>query len=60
MKKQLPSRLNRKFNVWYDHGRQKGGNLVDFGISFHKCTVSELLQKLEQKNSLSFHQQKPL
>lgn len=48
-------KVNRKFNVWYDHGLQKGGNLVDFGILFHRCTVSELLQKLEQGNSLSFH-----
>jgi len=48
-------KVNRKFNVWYDHGLQKGGNMVDFGILFHRCTVNELLQKLEQGNSLSFH-----
>ena len=48
-------KVNRKFNVWYDHGLQKGGNLVDFGILFHRCTVYELLHKLEQGNSLSFH-----
>ena len=47
-------KVNRKFNVWYDHGLQKGGNLVDFGILFHRCTVNELLQKLVQGNSLSF------
>jgi len=53
-------KVNRKFNVWYDHGQQKGGNLVDFGISFHNCTVSELFQKSEQKNSFPFHQPKQL
>jgi hypothetical protein len=53
-------KVNRKFNVWYDHGQQKGGNLIDFGISFHNCTVSELLQKLEQQSPLSFHQPKQL
>ncbi|MEO8174128.1 MAG: toprim domain-containing protein [Sediminibacterium sp.] len=52
-------KVNRKFNVWYDHGLQKGGNLVDFGILFHRCTVVELLQKLEQQNSLSFHRPIP-
>ncbi|MDP1973965.1 MAG: CHC2 zinc finger domain-containing protein, partial [Sediminibacterium sp.] len=39
-------KVNRKLNVWYDHGLQQGGNLVDFGILFYKCTVSELMQKL--------------
>ena len=53
-------KINRKFNVWYDHGQQKGGNMVDFGISFHNCTVSELLQKLEQQSNLSFHKPKQL
>ncbi len=52
-------KVNRKFNVWYDHGMQEGGNLVDFGILFHHCTVAEVLQKLAKQNSLSFHQPKP-
>jgi hypothetical protein len=47
-------KVNRKLNVWYDHGLQQGGNLVDFGILFHKCTVGELLQRLEQENPFSF------
>lgn len=53
----IPSfKVKRRFNVWYDHGIQKGGNLIDFGVLFHRCTVAELLQKLEQPNILSFHQ----
>ncbi|MES2331290.1 MAG: toprim domain-containing protein [Bacteroidota bacterium] len=48
-------KVNRKFNVWYDHGIQKGGNLVDFGILFHQCNVEELLIRISQQNSLSFH-----
>ena len=48
-------KVNRKFNVWYDHGIQKGGNLVDFGILFHCCTVGEFLQILAQQNNLSLH-----
>ena len=53
-------KVNRKFNVWYDHGLQKGGNLIDFGILFHECSVSELLQKIERKNTFSSHQQNHL
>jgi hypothetical protein len=52
-------KVNRKFNVWYDHGIQKGGNLVDFGLLFHKCSIDELLSKISQRNSLSFHQPFP-
>jgi hypothetical protein len=53
-------KINRKLNVWYDHSLQKGGNLVDFGILFHRCSISELLQKLGQQNPLSFQNSKPL
>ncbi len=46
-------KVNRKLNAWYDHGTGQGGNLVDFGILYHNCSVSDLLEKL---NILSFHQ----
>ena len=39
-------KVNKKFNVWYDHGMGKGGNLIDFGVLYHQCTVKELLLKL--------------
>lgn len=48
-------KVNKKFNVWYDHGFGKGGNLIDFGTLFYKVSVSELLEKLGQ-NNVSFHQ----
>jgi hypothetical protein len=58
---QTPSfKVNRKFNVWYDHGLQKGGKLVDFGVLFYNCTVNELLQRLAHQNNFFFHQQKPV
>lgn len=41
-------KVNRKLNLWYDFGLGKGGNFIDFGILFHRCTVSELLQKLSE------------
>lgn len=53
-------KVNRKLNVWYDHGTGEGGNLIDFGIRYHRCTVTELLRILEGYSpSLSFHQPTP-
>jgi hypothetical protein len=48
-------KVNRKLNRWYDHGLGRGGNLIDFGIEYHRCTFVELLDKL--CGNLSF--QKP-
>ncbi len=50
-------KINRKLNVWYDHGIGQGGNLVDLGILLHHCSVQEFLEKLNsQGDSFSFHQ----
>lgn len=48
-------KVNRQLNRWYDHGLGKGGNLIDFAIIYHNCSVAEFLQML--KGSFSFHQQ---
>ncbi len=50
-------KVNRKLNVWYDHATGKGGNLVDFGTQYLKCTLAELLQRLSGQvvPSFSFH-----
>ena len=54
-------KINRKLNVWYDHGIGKGGKLVDLGILLHHCTVQEFLEKLNiPTQSFSFHQQAAL
>jgi DNA primase len=53
-------KVNRKLNVWYDHGIGKGGNLIDLGIMIHNCTVAEFLEKLRSQgcqNTFSFHPQ---
>lgn len=52
-------KVNRKQNIWYDHGIGKGGTLVDFGIIYFNCSVKEFLQKLEGSSpvNFSFHQQ---
>jgi DNA primase len=50
-------KINRKLNVWYDHGIGKGGKLVDLGILLHHCSVQEFLEKLNtREHSFSFHQ----
>ncbi|MEJ7821160.1 MAG: toprim domain-containing protein [Chitinophagaceae bacterium] len=56
IEKEPSFKVNRKFNVWYDHGQGKGGNLVDFGVLFYQIPVNELLQKIGT-NNFSFHQQ---
>jgi hypothetical protein len=53
--KQPPFKVNRKFNAGYDHGIGKGGNVIDFGILYHGCSVAEVIKKLE--DFLSFHSQ---
>ena len=45
-------KVNRKKNVWYDHGTGKGGTLVDFGTLYHACSITDFLQKLAL---ISFH-----
>jgi hypothetical protein len=40
-------KVNRKLNVWYDHGTGKGGTIIDFGINYFRCSVAEFLQLLD-------------
>ena len=44
-------KVNKKFNIWYDHGLGKGGNLIDFGVLYYGCTVKEVLQRLHNYSS---------
>lgn len=48
-------KVNRNLNRWYDFGEGAGGNLVDFGIKFYNCSVSEFLKKMNR--NFSFQQQ---
>ncbi|NVM66698.1 hypothetical protein FHW88_005016 [Mucilaginibacter sp. SG538B] len=36
-------KVNQRLNRWYDFGLAAGGNLVDLGLRYFGCTVSELL-----------------
>jgi hypothetical protein len=44
-------KVNRQLNRWYDHGESRGGNLIDFGILYHRCSISEFLQRLKSYSS---------
>ncbi|WP_130855606.1 CHC2 zinc finger domain-containing protein [Olivibacter jilunii] len=48
-------KVDRKNNCWFDHGMHIGGNLIDFAIRFHKCTVGEFM-KMANENYFLFHQ----
>ncbi len=48
-------KVDRRLNVWYDHGTGKGGDLIDFGTLYFNCSISDLLSRLsEQRPGLSF------
>lgn len=47
-------KVDRRLNLWYDHGLGKGGNMVDFGTLYHNCPLKDLLKRLHP--NLSFHQ----
>lgn len=40
-------KINRDINAWKDWGSNESGNIIDFGIKYHQCTVSDFLQKLD-------------
>src|SRR5438270_2681490 len=51
-------KVNRKLNLWYDHGSGKGGTLVDFAVLYHHCSIREALHRLTDATpgeTLSFH-----
>src|SRR3982751_5389630 len=54
-------KVNRKLNLWYDHGLGKGGSLIDFGMLYFNCSLKGFLEHLQThpgtiKTSF-FHQQ---
>ena len=51
-------KVNRSRNIWFDFGEGKGGDIIDFGVKYFRCPVSELLEQLSQKPlspTFSFH-----
>jgi len=54
VEKKASFKVDRKRNIWYDHGIGMGGRLVDFGILFYGCSVRDFLQKLAERKDLNF------
>ncbi|MFH6965051.1 toprim domain-containing protein [Flavobacterium plurextorum] len=51
-------KLNRKINRWFDHGEQKGGNVIDFVIEKFGFNVTEALSYLDKFDTFfSFQKQ---
>lgn len=48
-------KINKSMNLWYDFAEGKGGNLVDFGVAYHKCSVSDFLQRLDGPGLPTIH-----
>jgi len=43
-------KIDRRLNLWYDHGSRQGGDLIDFGTLYYNCSVSDLLSRLSGHN----------
>lgn len=58
LEKSASFKLNKKLNRWYDHGEQKGGNVIDLVIQKFGFSVAEALTYLEKFDTFSsFHTQ---
>ncbi|MCE7059728.1 toprim domain-containing protein [Dyadobacter sp. CY343] len=53
-------KINLRLNRWFDYGIGKGGNLIDFGILYHQCSVSDLLQKFRSGQHARPHSYTPV
>lgn len=51
-------------NLWIDYGTGEGGTLIDLVMRLEKCTLPEVIRKLEQRatgiHSFSFHGNTPV
>lgn len=45
-------KVNRSSNIWFDFGEGKGGDIIDFGLYYFRCSVNELLDKLSSVSLL--------
>lgn len=39
-------KVNNKINAWKDWGTGESGTIIDFGVKYHLCSVSQFLEKL--------------
>ena len=52
-------KVDRRLNLWYDHGLGKGGTFIDFALLYHGYSLRQLLQILSCPESFSFHLRLP-
>ena len=58
LEKTASFKINIKINRWFDHGEQKGGNVIDFVVLKFGFNVSEALEYLNKfETFFSFHKQ---
>ena len=43
-------KINQSKNIWYDHARGEGGNILDLVMQLNSCTLSQALQLLNTNN----------
>jgi len=43
-------KINQIKNIWYDHARGEGGNILDLVMKLNNCTLSQALQLLDSNN----------
>lgn len=43
-------KINRRINRWFDFGSGQGGNLLDFGLLYYGCSISEFLRSFGSLN----------
>lgn len=48
-------KINTQKNIWYDHARGEGGNILDLVMQLHNYTLKQALEHLE-KDNFSFSQ----
>jgi len=47
-------KVNRTKNVWFDFGEGVGGNIIDFGTKYFKCSVKTFLEILSDEKGIDF------
>lgn len=55
-------KVDRSRQLWYDFGVGQGGDIIDFGVHYFSCSVSDLLEQLStflSTSNVSFHPQTP-
>ncbi len=48
-------KVSRTLYVWYNHGLEKGGTIIDLALLYHNCSIKEVAGKIS--DLFSFHWQ---